>query len=124
MLIPIARAPAHIDVRADTFWNLSGWGNPQCQGSFLWSYQGTGPACINVRTYAASASYVFNQDTEIQLINFPTCGLSRMAGTDADANSTTVVVEARGDKGTLVARDPAVGCLNTPLQAFRVTPLN
>ncbi|GAB1319969.1 hypothetical protein MFIFM68171_10179 [Madurella fahalii] len=122
-LVAAAPAPAHIDVRADTFWNLSGWGNPQCQGNFLWSYQGTGPACVNVRTFAASASYVFNQNTEIQLINFPTCGLSRAASTGDDANTTTVVIEVNNNNGALAARAPSTGCLNTPLMAFRVTPL-
>ncbi|KAK4042027.1 hypothetical protein C8A01DRAFT_33913 [Parachaetomium inaequale] len=122
-LAAAAPASAHLDVRADTFWELTGFGNPQCQGSNLWTYQGTGNACINVKTFAASFRYEFHQNTKVELINFPTCGLSGVASTEADAtNTTSIDFEGRDDNSALAARD-FNGCQNDSLQAFRVTIL-
>ncbi|KAK3295097.1 uncharacterized protein B0H64DRAFT_375807 [Chaetomium fimeti] len=103
----VAAAPtapeSYIDVRAedDYFWAVSGWGNPTCEGSLLWSYQGTGSSCINVRTFAASASYIVNHESQLELINVAECGFSGLAKTDNQPNITT-------------------GCVTAPVMSFRI----
>jgi hypothetical protein len=110
-------------VRANAFWKLTGFGNPQCQGTALWTHQGSGSACINVETFAASFTYEFRQNTKLELINFPTCGLNGVASREADEGTTSVVfVEGEDDSGALAARDFS-GCQNNSLWAFRVTIL-
>ncbi|KAH6847558.1 hypothetical protein B0I37DRAFT_415291 [Chaetomium sp. MPI-CAGE-AT-0009] len=118
-----APAPAQIDPRAG-YWSVAGWGNPNCQGSFLWVYQGTGNACYNVPTMAASVSTGIQQNTQFEWRPSATCGLNRQAHEDADANSTVSTLEARDNSGNaLAARQVTTGCSNAPVQAFKVTLL-
>ncbi|ORY13626.1 hypothetical protein BCR34DRAFT_586408 [Clohesyomyces aquaticus] len=109
-----APAPAYMDVRATeaAFWLVSGWGNPNCQGSFLWSYTGTQSACVNVPSFAASVSYSFNQNTRFELRATPNCGISRR----------NEAVEAGLVEVKNVAT-PSQGCINFGTWAFKVDPL-
>ncbi|KAK0667903.1 hypothetical protein QBC41DRAFT_365850 [Cercophora samala] len=123
--------PAHLDIRAENYWYLTGWGNPNCQGSFLWAYQGNGNACYNVPAMAASVSWGISTGTaELSLVNFPTCGLGRAAvlagSSDATTNESRPIVEVievkgDGDSG-LQERQVQASChnSNTGVWAFQV----
>ncbi|KAK4661153.1 uncharacterized protein QC763_704760 [Podospora pseudopauciseta] len=97
--------PVHLDIRADNYWYMTGWGNPNCQGSFLWAYQGNGNACVNVPAMAASVSFGISPGVaELSLVNFPTCGLARSAlvagtpdATTSDFSPTVQLIEVNGD---------------------------
>ncbi|KAK4201979.1 hypothetical protein QBC40DRAFT_295115 [Triangularia verruculosa] len=128
--------PAHLDVRADAFWYMSGWGNPNCQGSFLWVYQGTGNACVNVRTQAASIDFASTMTVRVELINAATCGiagrglLTGPSGSTTDESGSVVqVIEVKGTgdgaNGSVIKRAPEQICRNIQagVQAFRITLL-
>ncbi|VBB81503.1 Putative protein of unknown function [Podospora comata] len=113
---------------------MSGWGNPNCQGSFLWAYQGTGNACVNVRTQAASIDYATTVSTRVKLINTANCGIvgrGLLTGpsecTTDESGSVVQVIEVKGDgdsaDGSVIKRDIEQICYNIPagVQAFRVT---
>ncbi|KAH6842455.1 hypothetical protein B0I37DRAFT_381968 [Chaetomium sp. MPI-CAGE-AT-0009] len=116
---------SYIDVQAedDYLWNLSGWGNPRCEGTFLWLYQGTGNACVNVKTFAASVSYAVTHDTKFELAPYQAvCGFSRLAKAESQPNITTVIVGgSESNNAPLVARAPAQGCFDNPVMSFRVS---
>ncbi|KAK4157300.1 hypothetical protein C8A00DRAFT_11813 [Chaetomidium leptoderma] len=123
-----APAPGQLEPRAG-YWSVVGWGNPNCQGNLLWAYQGTGNACQNVPTLAASVTTYIQQNTQFEWRPSSTCGLNRRDDDDADGNNSTVstLLEARGGGGddgrgnALAARQVTTGCSNAPVLAFKVT---
>lgn len=143
----------HLDIRADkctssysrdtmnrlelktdicwTDWYMNGWGNPNCQGSFLWAYQGNGNACVNVPAMAASVSFGISPGVaELGLVNLPTCGLARSAlvagtpdATTSDFSPTVQLIEVNGDGDSgLEKRQVHTSCNNSKegVWAFRI----
>ncbi|KAK3302690.1 uncharacterized protein B0T15DRAFT_577746 [Chaetomium strumarium] len=114
-----APAPAQLDERAG-FWSVAGWGGPNCQGSLLWAYTGTGNWCQNVPTLAASVSTSIKQNTQFEWRPTANCGI--ISRDDADANSTVSALEVGHNGGNaLAARQTTNSCSNAPVLAFKVT---
>lgn len=56
-------------------WYMNGWGNFNCQGFFLWVYQGNGNVCVNVLVMVVLVSFgIFFGVVEFGLVNLLICG--------------------------------------------------
>ncbi len=81
-----------------TFWYIVGYGNPNCQGTALWSEGGSSNTCTDALTMAASYAWAAGQDTMFKTWAEPDFCTNRVTGRVVWVTQKTITMDGATGK--------------------------